>query len=161
MMFTASRSCRYSLTPSMVMHARNLLKTSRHITSNRLRVSSFSFAASFALMIAALRANPVWLMMSSNSAPRSFRKDRTSRMASLSPSRSSSSGCAGSSLPVVPPCPVSCVPEGCERLAQVLQNPAVVDDEPVLFAFVHPVGSRDGLHERVRPDGLLQVGREI
>jgi hypothetical protein len=29
MMFTASRSCRYSLTPAMLMQARNLLKTRR------------------------------------------------------------------------------------------------------------------------------------
>ena len=46
-----------------------------------------------------------------------------------------------------------------ERLAQVLEDAAVVDDEAVVLALVHAVGARDGLHERMRLERLVQVER--
>ena len=59
MMSMASRSVRWSLTPGVLMHALNFLNTSRHITSKRWRVSSFSLATSLQETMAALRSNPV------------------------------------------------------------------------------------------------------
>ena len=106
-MLIASRSARWALTPSALMHALNFLNTSRHITSKRLRVSSFSLAASLQATMAAFRAKPVFWITSSRDACRSSRKPRTNRIASASSASSSSSGLAGS---VSPPSPSGCVP---------------------------------------------------
>ncbi len=51
--------------------------------------------------------------------------------------------------------------KGRQRLAQVLQDAAVIDDHPVVLALVDPVRSGNGLHQGVRFERLVQVqGRE-
>ena len=49
--------------------------------------------------------------------------------------------------------------EGRERLAEVLQDAAIVHDEPVVLALVHAVRPRDGLHQGVRLERLVEIER--
>ena len=47
--------------------------------------------------------------------------------------------------------------EGRQRLAQVLEDAAVIHDQAVVLARVHPVGAGDGLHQRMGLEGFVEI----
>ena len=137
------------------MHALNFPNTSRHVTSKRLRVSSF-------LVRGLLAGHDGGVALEAGRADHAV--ERRSRGIEEGPHQGDRLGQIGEQVFVGPGrIGLAAVParlragEGRQRLAQVLEDAAVVHDQTVVLALVHPVGAGDGLHQRMGLEGLVEI----
>ena len=77
-------------------------------------------------------------------------------IASANSASSSSSGFAGSGSRATTTA-LAAAGKSRQCLAKVLEYPAVIHDQAVVLALVHPVGAGDGLHQRVSLERFVEV----
>ena len=138
------------------MHARNFLNTSRHSTSKRFRVSSFSFATLLAghdggVAREAFLSDDVVERRPAGVERAPHQRDRFGEVVEQFLVRS-----CRVALPAADAVRERAGERG-QRPAQALEDAAVVDDQAVVLALVDPVGAGDALHQRVGLERLVEV----